>query len=164
MRLRWLWIDHIQQWKMKNERNMKSVSRKKTTLFRRDFRPLNIRSARTALYLNVHQFCKPKSSCFYFQCNTLIKTFQEKRNLDFGLQNWWTFKEMADHAGRRVCSKFEKPFEIRWFSPPVKCTILYFLHISLIVCASRNGRLRRPTLVNGHVMGVISKGVVIMLR
>ena len=23
---------------------------------------------------------------------------------------------------------------------------------------SRNGRLRRPTLVNGHVMGVISKG------
>ena len=29
---------------------------------------------------------------------------------------------------------------------------------------SRNGRLRRPTLVNGHVMGAISKGVVFILK
>ena len=36
----------------------------KTTLFRRDFLNLNKRAARTALSSNVHEFCKPKSSCF----------------------------------------------------------------------------------------------------
>ena len=36
----------------------------KTTYFRRIFQTLNTRPARTALFLNLHQFCKPKSSCF----------------------------------------------------------------------------------------------------
>ena len=43
---------------------MKSVSQTKLPFFRRDFQTLNARAARTALSSNVHQFCKPKSSCF----------------------------------------------------------------------------------------------------
>ena len=44
---------------VKNARNKKSVSQAKLPFFRRDFQTL-----RTALSSNVHQFCKPKSSCF----------------------------------------------------------------------------------------------------
>ena len=40
---------------------MKSVSRTKLPYFEEI---LNTRTARTALSLNVHQFCKPKPSCF----------------------------------------------------------------------------------------------------
>ena len=36
----------------------------KTTLFRRDFQTLNARAVRAELSSNVHQYCKPKSSCF----------------------------------------------------------------------------------------------------
>ena len=36
----------------------------KFTLIRRDFQTLNAGPARTAFSLNVHQFCKPKYSCF----------------------------------------------------------------------------------------------------
>ena len=36
--------------------------------------------------------------------------------------------------------------------------------VSWFVYDSRNGRLRRPTLVNGHVMRVIAMKVVLILR
>ena len=50
---------------VKYTRNMKSVSQAKLgTLFRRNFQTLNARAARAALPSNVHQFCRPKSTCF----------------------------------------------------------------------------------------------------
>ena len=36
----------------------------KITLFQRDFQSLNTKVARTTLPSNVHQICKPQSSCF----------------------------------------------------------------------------------------------------
>ena len=61
--IRALYIPHKTEEKA---RNVKFVSQ----AIQRNFQILNARVARAVLPLNVHQFYKPKSSCFYFQCNT----------------------------------------------------------------------------------------------
>ena len=52
-------IDHIQQRKIQEIRFTGQ-----TSLFRKNFQTFNARAARSALFLNVLPFCKPKSSCF----------------------------------------------------------------------------------------------------
>ena len=80
---------------IKNARNMKSVSRAKRPYFEGIFKlwTHDHRPAITALSSNVHQFCKPKSSCF-FCAKRPWNGFRFSRNVLYCLRSrskfkWW---------------------------------------------------------------------------